>query len=364
MIINNTVEEEEEVSSSFGTKGGVYKHTHVVIERSVSGDLSGNLSGDDSSSVSDCESGVSGTRVVEPDSIGITGLVRLDESDKLCGIIGKKFVSRLSEIGIDAVVDCIHRNMFNANVISQARISSFQIFVKALQKRNGGDANIKYAWFGGSKDEINNIIIHGFGHDNIMKNDGFNHGVVLSADHSPLDSVEAAIADEDGIKHILLCRVLLGKTEVVNRGSMQSHPSSDDYQSGVDDLVSPKKYIVWSSQMNTHILPEFVISFKTLTSVNSRSLQECDQGVKLDGVPVRVKKPVSPWMPIPELIAALSEFLPPKAIKEITQFRRNFIEHKIPRCDMIRGIRQITGDRLLLMVLKNFNEQRGRKRSG
>lgn len=35
-----------------------------------------------------------------------------------------------------------------------------------------------------------------------------------------------------------------------------------------DDLVSPKKYIIWSSQMNTHILLEFVISFKT---------QDCEQ---------------------------------------------------------------------------------------
>ncbi|KAJ0527738.1 putative poly(ADP-ribose) polymerase, catalytic domain, RST domain-containing protein [Helianthus annuus] len=170
-------------------------------------------------------------------------------------------------------------------------------------------------------------------------------------------SVESAIADEDGIKHILLCRVLLGKTELVSRGSKQSHPSSEDFQSGVDDLVSPKKYIVWSSQMNTHILPEFVISFKTLTSMNSQPFQECDQVPKLDGVPVCVKKPISPWIPIPELIAALSKILPPKAIKEITQFRRSYIEHKIPRCDMIRGIRKITGDRLLLTVLKNFNEQ-------
>ncbi|MFS8018434.1 putative poly(ADP-ribose) polymerase, catalytic domain-containing protein [Helianthus anomalus] len=100
-----------------------------------------------------------------------------------------------------------------------------------------------------------------------------------------MNNEESAIADEDGIKHILLCRVLLEKTELVSGGSMQSHPSSEDFQSSVVDLVSPKKYIVWSSQMNTHILPEFVISFKTLTSMNSQPFQECDQLPKLDGVP-------------------------------------------------------------------------------
>jgi len=341
----------EGVSSSFGSKGGVYTPDGLEDEG-------------DSSSVSDCESGVSGSRIVENRSVEVEGLVQLDESDRFYGIIGKKFVARLGEIGIEAQVECIHRNLFNASVITQARVSSFQIFTKAVEKRNGGDANIKFAWFGASKDEINKIIQHGFGYDNIRKNGLFDQGIVLSADHSPLDSVESAIADEDGIKHILLCRVLLGKTELVNCGSKQTHPSTEDFQSGVDDLVSPKKYIVWSSQMNTHILPEFVISFKVLTSVNSRPIQVCDPVPKQDGGPVRVKKPISPWIPIPELIAALSKILPPKAIKEITQFRRSYIEHKISRPDMIRGIRQITGDRLLLMVLKNFNEQRRCNRSG
>ena len=88
------------------------------------------------------------------------------------------------------------------------------------------------------------------------------------------NSVESAIVDGDGLKHILLCRVLLGKTEAVNRFSTQCHPSSEEFDSGVDDLVSPKKYIIWSSQMNTHILPEFVISFKTQRIVNSKLFQE------------------------------------------------------------------------------------------
>lgn len=33
-------------------------------------------------------------------------------------------------------------------------------------------------------------------------------------------------------------------------------------------------------------------------------------------------------------------------------------EHKISRRDMIQGIRECTGDSLLLMVLKDFTEQR------
>ncbi|KAI3736542.1 hypothetical protein L2E82_26383 [Cichorium intybus] len=61
-----------------------------------------------------------------------------------------------------------------------------KIFSKAVEINNGGDANIKYAWFGASKDEINKIILHGFNHENIQKNSSFGQGVVLSPDHSPL----------------------------------------------------------------------------------------------------------------------------------------------------------------------------------
>lgn len=68
--------------------------------------------------------------------------------------------------------------------------------------------------------------------------------------------------DSEGLRHVLLCRVILGKPELVSFGSEQSHPSSEQYDSGIDDLSSPTRYIVWSTLMNTHVLPEYVISFR------------------------------------------------------------------------------------------------------
>lgn len=79
-------------------------------------------------------------------------------------------------------------------------------------------------------------------------------------------SVVSLPPDEDGFRYMLLCRVLLGKMEVVHPGSGQHNPSSDEFDSGVDNLASPRKYIIWSSRMNTHILPEFVVSFRATTS--------------------------------------------------------------------------------------------------
>lgn len=86
--------------------------------------------------------------------------------------------------------------------------------------------------------------------------------------------MESLSVDEDGLRHLLLCRVILGKPEVVLPGnSEQYHPSSHEYDSGVDKLFAPKKYIVWSTHMNTHILPEYVISFRAPT---------CLKGMQID----------------------------------------------------------------------------------
>lgn len=74
-------------------------------------------------------------------------------------------------------------------------------------------------------------------------------------------SVLSSEVDANGLRHILLCRVILGKTEEICAGSEQSQPSSEEFDTGVDNLDEPKKYIVWSCYMNSHILPIFVISF-------------------------------------------------------------------------------------------------------
>lgn len=68
--------------------------------------------------------------------------------------------------------------------------------------------------------------------------------------------------DENGEQHVVLCCVIMGNIEQVVRGTKQFHPNSEAYDSGVDDLSDPKRYIVWSTHMNTHILPEYIVSFK------------------------------------------------------------------------------------------------------
>lgn len=73
--------------------------------------------------------------------------------------------------------------------------------------------------------------------------------------------------DENGVQHLVLCRVIMGNMEVVRSGSRQSLPGCKDYDSGVDDLQNPSIYIVWTMNMNTHIYPEFVVSFKISSNI-------------------------------------------------------------------------------------------------
>jgi hypothetical protein len=74
--------------------------------------------------------------------------------------------------------------------------------------------------------------------------------------------VKSCVVGKDGVRHMLLCRVILGRTELVDPETQQCCPSSEDYDSGVDSFSAPKKYLIWSSRMNTHVFPAYVISFR------------------------------------------------------------------------------------------------------
>lgn len=83
--------------------------------------------------------------------------------------------------------------------------------------------------------------------------------------------MQFADPDEDGVKHMLLCRVIMGKMEQISPNSEQYNPSCEEFDSGVDNLACARKYIVWSSHMNTHILPEFLVSFRASSNLRGEA---------------------------------------------------------------------------------------------
>lgn len=77
--------------------------------------------------------------------------------------------------------------------------------------------------------------------------------------------------DENGEKHLILCQVLMGNSEQIPAGSYQFHPSNDLFDTAVDDLKSPRWFIVWTTHMNTHILPLYVVTFKSSNQIHGNN---------------------------------------------------------------------------------------------
>ncbi|CAN0892967.1 Probable inactive poly [ADP-ribose] polymerase SRO2 [Linum grandiflorum] len=272
------------------------------------------------------------------------GFAPLQDNTSHHATIKKCLLDGLGQCGGGSVaVTAIHRNSISVPN-ARARFLSFRAHEKAAAEKSGdGQARARYAWYGGSKDEIRQILSFGFSRCAA----GHGVGVHLAAISFPTDCFDSAIADENGNKHLLLCRVLLGKVEAIAAGSNQSAPSSVDYDSGVDDLTKPRKYIVWSSFMNSHIFPAFIISFKD-PDVNGMNR----------GAPVSsITRPRSPWMSFPTLLRLLSGLLDPSIMTMVSKSYEDFRHHKITREQMIRVTRRLVGDELLSSVVKTHQKQ-------
>ncbi|KAK6153319.1 hypothetical protein DH2020_012958 [Rehmannia glutinosa] len=284
---------------------------------------------------SDCESGISGTENDQQFGVSDNGLIRISDREMIYETIKKKLVSSLSCCGFNAQVEAIHRSDYSG-IMRRAKLESFSIYSRAMEMKCGGNASVKYAWYGASKNEINNTLSYGFGLPTITRTHG--QGVYLSPLDHPVESMQSAAPDEDGLKHMLLCRVITGKAEVIRPGSEQFNPSSEEFDSGVDNLASPQKYIIWCSRMNTHILPEFVVSFRASSYIRGSQRS-----------PTSSRKPNSDWMPFPTLITVLSKFLPPDAVELIAKHHGDFKVHQSTRHQWLKQLTAIEQKQLSFM---------------
>ncbi|ESQ45799.1 hypothetical protein EUTSA_v10011103mg [Eutrema salsugineum] len=266
-------------------------------------------------------------------------LMELPKDDKVYELIHRHCQSNLTP---QFQIISILRSGFQSP-LGQAKLKAFRIYTDSVAEKNGGcgkaaaeAARVKYGWCGVEKNELKEILMYGFSQQKLNNNDGLLH---LSPDNAPLQCLKDS-GDEDGIRFLLLSRVILGKSEiVVPQGSTtQSCPSSTEFDSGVDSLTTPRKYIIWSTHMNTHVLPEFVVCIKA-PSILKR------------------KNPKSPWVSFPILIKSISKFLNPSQIRLIQKHYKELQERKISRSELIKRLRSITGDRLLVHIIKYFGQK-------
>uniref|UniRef100_UPI0005C9BA06 probable inactive poly [ADP-ribose] polymerase SRO2 n=1 Tax=Fragaria vesca subsp. vesca TaxID=101020 RepID=UPI0005C9BA06 len=85
-------------------------------------------------------------------------------SDEYETILKSFGVGMGSAAGVTEVV-AVHKNLVSG-LTRRARFETFRVFSQAVGKKCGGNPNIRYAWYSGSRDEIADIMVHGFSNVN------------------------------------------------------------------------------------------------------------------------------------------------------------------------------------------------------
>ncbi|CAM8940003.1 unnamed protein product [Rhodiola kirilowii] len=266
-------------------------------------------------------------------------------------VVERSFLSGLALFnGNRANVVDVQRCCDSQSVISRARMDAFWIYAEAVARKRGGDANVKQAWYGGSREEIRDIVAHGFTGFKAAPPQSvvLGRGVYLSAAKRAVDAMKEADEDEDGMRHVLMCRVILGNQEEIRPGSQQCFPSSMEFDTGVNCLSEPRKYIVWSAYMNVYILPSYIVSFK---------IDPVAQGLSGRSLGGRMIRPTSAWVKFSKLVSLLGKVLSPSQMAQIIKSYKDFSERRIDRQQMILKLRLIAGDKLLAATIKQSRER-------
>ncbi|CAI9785022.1 unnamed protein product [Fraxinus pennsylvanica] len=317
-----------------------------------------------------------------------------DENKQIGEEISSRFKSAFKTVDSDAVRSMFLMGMSPLGKVEIVEISNcfcnmlqtrLELFKKQLEitQMYRGNPNVQYAWLASSKHTVPSIMMHGLGHGGPEFKTKYGHGAHLTAVNSASASASYCDVDENGVQHMVLCRVILGNMEPLRPGSQQWHPSDEIYDNGVDDLKNPSLYIVWNMNLNTHIYPEYVVSFRVSPGVEgvgegsrldmSGITSEGPQGqLQLDSSPdewgrncdtnefvnkiaqeapsiglTNSRAPKSPWMPFAMLFEAISNKVSPKEMKLVHSQYALFRSKKITRDEFIRKLRLIVGDQLL-----------------
>ncbi|KAJ6828636.1 inactive poly [ADP-ribose] polymerase RCD1 [Iris pallida] len=254
------------------------------------------------------------------------------------------------------------------NNVGEARFVLFQKQVEVM-KNLRGSANVRYAWLASSKDAVEDLMLRGIMKFKVPVHQPTNGvGIHLAAANFSNICAGYSDVDENGTTHMMLCRIILGNVELVPNGSAQFQPSSENVDSGVDDLHKPKQYIIWHMHMDTHIFPEFVVSVKVpseakeylvgkesksnvSTVTNSGSFHSLMQEGNCEYAPNIAnpsqekspsfgrapKIPSSPWMPFSMLFAAISTKVSAQDMDLVHIHYEAFKGRKISRIDLVKS---------------------------
>nr|GME11927.1 probable inactive poly [ADP-ribose] polymerase SRO5 [Ipomoea batatas] len=262
-------------------------------------------------------------------------LLTIDKSERDFQVTKDELISSIGVLGKHTKLKSVYRKAYTTSE-DREKLQNFFMYKYGLKIKRGGNPNENFAWYGAPKEQIFNILRHGF--VNPIMNEMHCRGIHLTPSKLLLDCLKSTIPDAEGMQHLLFCRVLLGNAEVVQPGSTQCYPSSEEFDSGVDSLVSPTKYIIWNTHMNAQILPEFMISFNVLSTTK-----------KIE-IPAHISA----------LLFELSLMLPHDK-QSIAKYQKDTEEGKITVKELRRHLRNLAGDTLLVKAIKSYqNKQKKR----
>ncbi|CAN6230004.1 unnamed protein product [Urochloa humidicola] len=254
------------------------------------------------------------------------------------------------------------------DITAQCRLQAFERQIVAMKEKRG-DANVRYGWLGSRKNDIVRILINGLGTTGkpAEKSD-LSAGVYLSPENRTFTSVGLCDVDEKGAQYILLCRVILGNMEAVEPGSQEFFPSSDIYDSGVDDCLNPKCYVMWPSHLSTHVRLEYLVSFKLAPDVRSYLLHL--KGLWFRASPKEVEAdvstlqpasceigeaPTTPWISFKVLFGLIQDNISSIARELLFHHYEELKESKITREEMVKKMMIIVGRKILLEALNKLH---------
>ncbi|WVZ57792.1 hypothetical protein U9M48_008134 [Paspalum notatum var. saurae] len=254
-----------------------------------------------------------------------------------------------------------------------------------------GNANVRYAWLACSKSTVHEMMLNGVLQvHKPVKCTAYGEGTLFTPANRSDTCVKYSDVDENGIVHMMLCRVIMGNVEIVHPGSKQHRPSSDYFDSGVDDLKNPQHYIVWDMNLNRHVYSEFVVTVKLPSKtkdslvthedcqnssdvslvLNSSSPDLMSEEMNLEAPPAlgggsaapmlgdsMEKAPSSPWMPFSMLFAAISTKVSPENMDTVIGCYEEFKNKKISRAELVKKLRHVVGDRVLISTIMRLQDK-------
>ncbi|KAK8461443.1 hypothetical protein SEVIR_1G039500v4 [Setaria viridis] len=277
------------------------------------------------------------------------------------------FLSGMDPFATPSNILHIHRYSPN-DITAQCRFEAFERQMKSTKEARG-DANVRYGWLGSRKNDIVRILINGLGTTaNPVEKAGLSAGVYLSPENRAFTSVGLCDVDEKGVQYMLLCRMILGNMEAVEPGSQESFPSSEIYDSGVDDCSNPKCYVMWPSHLSTHIRLEYLVSFKLVPKVRHYLLDL--KGLWFNPSPKEVamdistlqpvmsetgEGPNSPWISFSVLFGVIQGNISSVAKELLFHHYEELKEGIISREEMVKKMIIIVGEKILLEALKKLH---------